>query len=159
MAESHWGCHHRSFALCIDLLMPPFEGLRDLPRDLVDCVLCFLMTVLMETHLIPNPHLNLFLSRLTVTHTQRGATRQHFPELLPHGYLVGTPAVSMVLRLLSFKTLGQVKWIHGLEMFYLLCFAKLMECRKWGGHCGILVQLLWGWRLVVFAMCINCHHI
>lgn len=50
--------------------MPPFEGLWDLPWDLVDYVLCFLMTVLRETHLIPNPHLNLFLSRRTVTHTE-----------------------------------------------------------------------------------------
>lgn len=85
--------------------MHPFEGLRDLPQDLVDCVMCFLMTVLMETHLIPNPHLNLFLSRMTVTdtHTHRGATRQHFPELLPHSFLVGTPAVSMVLPLLSLR--------------------------------------------------------
>lgn len=63
------------------------------------------MTVLMETHLIPNPHLNLFLSRMTHTHTEKGATRQHFPELLPHCFPVGAPAVSMVFT--SFITQPQ----------------------------------------------------
>lgn len=46
------------------------------------------MTALLETHLIPNPHLNLFLSRTAVTHTHRGATRHHFPELLLLGLLL-----------------------------------------------------------------------
>ena len=60
---------------------PPFEGLWDLPQDLMDCVLTFLMTVLIETHLIPNPHLNLFLSRTTVTHTHTRTST--FPRTAP----------------------------------------------------------------------------
>lgn len=31
------------------------KGLRDVSQDLVDCVLCVLMTLLLETHLIPHP--------------------------------------------------------------------------------------------------------
>ncbi len=139
MAKSHWRCHRRSFALRTDLLMLPFWRPAGSSTGLSGLCTCFLMTVLMETHLIPNPHLNLFLSRMTVTHTHthRGATRQHFPELLPHGSLVGTPAVSMVLPLLSFRKKKQSsRWKHGIKMFRLLCFSKLMKCRKWGAIVG-----------------------
>lgn len=60
-----------------DLQARSFEDLRDLPWDLEDCVLYFLMTVLTETHLIPYPHLNLFLSSMTVTHRLKKKKKMH----------------------------------------------------------------------------------
>lgn len=68
------------------------------------------MTVLTETHLIPNPHLNLFLSGMT-------HTRQRFPELLPLSFLVGTPVVFMLFPSFfptsSGKTLAGVTGVRG----------------------------------------------
>lgn len=147
MAESHWRCHN--FALCIDLLMPPFEDLWDLPQDLVDCVLCCLMTVLMETHLIPNPHLNLFLSRVTVTHTDTHTQMQHvnISQNCSHTAsllaLLQSPWCSIV------KENHQVQRIHRLQV-HLLCFTKLMECCQWGNHCWWLMQVL---RLKIGCVC------
>lgn len=77
--------------------MPPFEGLQDLPQDLVDCVPCFLMTVLRETHLIPHPHLNLFLSGMTVTHTE--VQHVNLSQNCSHTVsLLATPAGSLESR-------------------------------------------------------------
>lgn len=130
---------------------PLFDGLWDIPQDLVDCVLCFLMTVLMETHLIPNPHHNFFLSRMAVTHTERCNTST-FPRThaqLPQSFLFYC----------LFK--GKKSTCPGdntVLMPHRLYFTELMRYRKWGSCCWALIQLLYDWRLVLFAVCINCHH-